>query len=83
MPFGRGLNQNKNPNIGLNMKNGIEITQNAKNYDKLSENLRNISNMINSPLLAPAAPVPAADPGLPQSHDRDPPKKPEEAWGKK
>lgn len=76
-PTAKGINQNKNPNIGLNMKNGIEITQNPKNYDKLSENLRNISNMINNPGMM-MAPVPAKPPPASGFH-----KKPEEAWEKK
>ena len=53
MQIGKGINQNKNPNIGLNMKNGIEIVPSTKNYERLSENLRNISNIINNPAIRP------------------------------
>jgi len=89
----KGINQNKNPNIGLNMKNGVEIMQNSKNFEKLSENLRNISNMI--PMTRPT-PVPAVAPVKNKSPQNEsspkndskmsdimPPKKPEIAWEKK
>lgn len=67
---GRGISQNKNPNIGLNLKSGIEIIPNTRNIEKLSENLRNISNMINNPIPIQSAPQPipiTAKPELPRA----------------
>jgi len=79
---GRGISQNKNPNIGLNLKSGIEIIPNTKNIDKLSENLRNISNMIGNPIPIQSAPKPMPSVTKPEASTDSPTQATEESLTK-